>query len=224
LHRGIVDRTRCFAKCSLMVERRHPDRSRFSGGGKDLARTPQISRSTRSRTSYNDPREEHLDPQNVDEVFEGNRMWSAIFCAVMLFGSPLPQTHEAPMTHNEGAQSQEQATRTAITNFNEAFNRHDADAMAALLTEDTVFEDTSPAPDGRRVEGKTAVVEFWRGWFAHNADAKFEAEEVIVSGNRAVVLWVYRKIRNGQPWHLRGVDIFTVRDGKVAAKLAYVKG
>jgi hypothetical protein len=36
--------------------------------------------------------------------------------------------------------------------------------------------------------------------------------------------WVYRKMRNGQPWHLRGVDIFTVRDGKVSAKLAYVKG
>jgi hypothetical protein len=31
-------------------------------------------------------------------------------------------------------------------------------------------------------------------------------------------------MRNGEPWHLRGVDIFTVREGKVAAKLAYVKG
>jgi hypothetical protein len=31
-------------------------------------------------------------------------------------------------------------------------------------------------------------------------------------------------MRNGQPWHLRGVDVFTVRDGKVAAKFAYVKG
>jgi len=29
---------------------------------------------------------------------------------------------------------------------------------------------------------------------------------------------------NGQPWRLRGVDVFTVRDEKVAAKLAYVKG
>jgi ketosteroid isomerase-like protein len=68
------------------------------------------------------------------------------------------------------------------------------------------------------------VVEFWRVWFARNADARFEAEEVIVSGSRATVLWVYRKMRNGQPWHLRGVDVFAVRDGKVAAKLAYVKG
>jgi ketosteroid isomerase-like protein len=33
-----------------------------------------------------------------------------------------------------------------------------------------------------------------------------------------------RKVRNGQPWRLRGVDVFTVRDGKVTAKLAYVKG
>ncbi len=68
------------------------------------------------------------------------------------------------------------------------------------------------------------MVEFWRGWFEHNPNAQFEAEEVIVSGSRAIVPWVYRKMRNGQPWHLRGVDIFTVSDGKVAAKLAYVKG
>ncbi len=159
-------------------------------------------------------------------------MWSrsrpafVIVCAVMLFGglrSP-GQTHEVPMSHEQTTQSQEQVTRTTINRFNEVFNRHDADALAAILTEDTVFEDTSPAPDGRRIEGKSTVVEFWRAWFARNPDAQFEAEEVIVSGNRAVVPWVYRKMRNGQPWHLRGVDIFTVRDGKVAAKLAYVKG
>jgi len=115
-------------------------------------------------------------------------------------------------------------TRMVIDRFNEAFNRHDPDAVAALLTEDTVFEDTSPPPDGQRIEGKATVVGFWRDWFARNPDARFEAEEIIVTGDRAVVRWVYRKIRKGQPWHLRGVDIFTVRDGKVAAKLAYVKG
>ena len=115
-------------------------------------------------------------------------------------------------------------TRDVIDRFNEAFNRHDADALAALLTEDTVFEDTSPAPDGKRISGKSEVVAFWRGWFARNPDARFDAEDLIVSGDRAVVLWVYRKERDGRPWHIRGVDVFTVRDGKVAAKLAYVKG
>ena len=115
-------------------------------------------------------------------------------------------------------------TGLVIERFNEAFNRHDADALASLLTDDTVFEDTSPAPDGKRIEGKAAVVAFWRDWFVRNAGATFDAEETIVSGDRAIVRWVYRKLRNGQPWHLRGVDLFTVRDGKVAAKLAYVKG
>ena len=160
------------------------------------------------------------------------RMWPAnryavvVACAVFLFGGMWSAggASEVSMTYEQKVQSQDQATRAAIDNFNEAFSRHDADGLAPLLTDDTVFEDTSPAPDGRRIEGKAAVVEFWRGWFARNPDARFEAEEVIVSGSRVVVRWVYRKMRNGQPWHLRGVDIFTVRDGKVAAKLAYVKG
>jgi ketosteroid isomerase-like protein len=115
-------------------------------------------------------------------------------------------------------------TRTVIDRFNAAFNRHDADALAELLTDDTVFEDTSPRPDGRRIAGKENVIAHWRSWFERNADAVIEAEEIIVSGDRAVMRWTYRKMRDGNPWHLRGVDVFTVRDGKVAAKLSYVKG
>ena len=142
---------------------------------------------------------------------------SAFVVTLFLF-TTLGSPSEVPMP------SPEQATRTAIDHFNDAFNRHDADRLAQFLTDDTIFEDTSPAPDGRRVEGKAAVVEFWRAWFARNSDARFDAEDTIVSGNRATVLWTYHKMRNGQPWHIRGVDVFTVRDGKVAAKLAYVKG
>lgn len=152
-----------------------------------------------------------------------NRHVLVVTCSVFLLTS-LCSPREVAMMSAQNVRSEEQATRAAIDRFNEAFNRHDADGLAAFLTEDTVFEDTSPAPDGRRIEGKAQVVEFWRGWFVRNSDARFEAEEVIVSGNRGTVPWVYRKIRDGQPWHLRGVDIFTVRDGKVAAKLAYVKG
>lgn len=116
------------------------------------------------------------------------------------------------------------ATREVVTRFNAAINAHDARAVAALLTDDTVFENTGPVPDGSRLEGKAAVAAFWEKWFAANADARFEAEEIIVAGDRCVVRWIYRKTRDGKPWHLRGVDVLTVRDGKIAAKLAYVKG
>jgi len=157
------------------------------------------------------------------QMRSATRHMLVVTCSVFLLGNLWSQ-REVTVKSEQNVQSQEQATRKTIDSFNEVFNRHDADGLAAFLTEDTVFEDTSPAPDGRRIEGKAAVVEFWRGWFVRNPDAWFEAEEVIVSGSRATVLWVYRKMRNGQPWHLRGVDVFTVRDGKVAAKLAYVKG
>lgn len=132
------------------------------------------------------------------------------------------RTETLAMNIEQNPQAENAATRSVIRDFNDAFNRQDLEAVAALLTDDTVFEDTSPQPDGRRLEGKAAVTAFWREWFQKNPGARFEAEETIVCGNRAIVRWVYRKVRNGQPWHLRGVDVFTVRGGKVAAKLAYV--
>ena len=128
------------------------------------------------------------------------------------------------MNSEQNLQAAETITRTVIRNFNDAFNRQDPEALAALLTDDTVFEDTSPPPDGARLQGKAAVAAFWREWFQNNPGARFEAEETIVCEDRAVVRWIYRKVRNGQPWRLRGVDVFTVRHGQVAAKLAYVKG
>jgi ketosteroid isomerase-like protein len=128
------------------------------------------------------------------------------------------------MNPERNESSSAETTRAVVDRFNEAFNRHDADKLASLLTSDTIFENTSPPPDGLRIEGREAVVQFWRDWFSRNSDSIFEAEDVIVCGDRAVVCWVYRKLRNGQPWHLRGVDVFTIRNGKVAAKLAYVKG
>ena len=45
-------------------------------------------------------------------------------------------------------QQPEHTTGAVVDGFGEVFNRRDADALAALLAEDTVFENTSPAPDG----------------------------------------------------------------------------
>lgn len=115
-------------------------------------------------------------------------------------------------------------TRVTVERFNDAINGHDLAGVASLLAENTVFENTSPAPDGTRIEGKKAVVAFWEKWFASNPGARFDAEEIIEVGDRCIVRWVYRKMRDGKPWHLRGVDVLTVHEGKIVAKLAYVKG
>jgi ketosteroid isomerase-like protein len=118
--------------------------------------------------------------------------------------------------------AQTKATLEVINRFNEAFNRHDVDGVMALMTADCVFENTLPAPDGERFEGAAAVRDFWRRFFQSTPGARFETEEIFTAGDRGVVLWVFRWDESGG--HVRGVDVMRVRDGKVAEKLAYVKG
>ncbi|WP_028522460.1 nuclear transport factor 2 family protein [Runella limosa] len=115
-------------------------------------------------------------------------------------------------------------TLAAVERFNAAFNRHDVDAVMNAMTEDCIFENTNPAPDGARLVGAEQVRAYWTKFFTNNPDAVFEAEDIFASSDRCVVRWIYRKTKDGKPWHLRGVDVFKVRDGKVAEKLAYVKG
>ena len=114
------------------------------------------------------------------------------------------------------------ATLEVISRFNDVFNRHDVDGVMALMTADCVFENTLPAPDGERFEGAVAVRAFWQRFFRSAPGARFESEEMFAVGDRAVVRWVFRW--DDQGGHVRGVDVLRVRDGKVAEKLAYVKG
>ena len=116
------------------------------------------------------------------------------------------------------------ATRTVVERFNEAFNRHDVDAIMSWMTEDCVFENTRPAPDGTRISGQIAVRAFWEEFFRRSPQAHFETEEMITAGDRCVIRWTYKWVRDEKQGHVRGVDVFRVRDGKVAEKLSYVKG
>jgi len=115
------------------------------------------------------------------------------------------------------------STLAAVDRFNEAFNRHDVDAVMAAMTDDCVFESTSP-PDGDHFDGQASVRAVWEGLFASTPTANFAAEEQFAAGDRCVVRWRYTWQENGEERHLRGVDVLRVRDGKLAEKLAYVKG
>ena len=77
------------------------------------------------------------------------------------------------------------ATATAVDTFNEAFNRHDVDAVMAAMTDDCVFESTSP-PFGERHEGQDAVRAAWESFFASTPTAHFDAEDVITTGGSAL--------------------------------------
>jgi ketosteroid isomerase-like protein len=120
--------------------------------------------------------------------------------------------------------AQTRATIDAVRRFDEAFGRHDVEGVMAAMTDDCVFENTYPPPDGQRHVGSATVRAVWEDFFRSSPDAGFEAEETFASGDRCVVRWRYRWRNAEGEGHVRGVDLFRVRDGKVAEKLSYVKG
>lgn len=113
----------------------------------------------------------------------------------------------------------------AVLAFNEAFNRHDVAGMMQFMSDDCVFENTVPAPDGAVYTGKEAVAQFWRDFFRESPQAHIEIEEIFSLGLRCVMRWRYDWLdATGQKGHVRGVDIFRVQDGLICEKLSYVKG
>jgi ketosteroid isomerase-like protein len=115
------------------------------------------------------------------------------------------------------------ATIATVERFNEAINRHDVDAVMALMTADCVFENTSPPPDGERIVGQAAMRDFTERMLRDTPAAHFETEELFASGDRCTFRWRY-SWGTGATDHVRGVDVFRVRDGLVAEVFAYVKG
>jgi ketosteroid isomerase-like protein len=80
----------------------------------------------------------------------------------------------------------EAAMRVTLA-FNDAFNRHDVPAMMALMSEDCVFENTSPAPDGARYVGKAAVTQFWQDFFSASPQARIQIEDIFGLGWHCVM-------------------------------------
>jgi predicted SnoaL-like aldol condensation-catalyzing enzyme len=118
----------------------------------------------------------------------------------------------------------ESAIRVVLA-FNEAFNRQDVAGMMQLMSDDCIFENTDPAPDGVVYSGKEAVTQFWRGFFNESPKAHIEIEEIFGLGERCIMRWRYDWLdAAGEKGHVRGVDIFRVRNGSICEKLSYVKG
>lgn len=115
-------------------------------------------------------------------------------------------------------------TIQAVRAMHDAVNSHDIEAVMAAVTDDIVWETTSP-PDGQRFSGKVEVRAAGEGFFSSSPNASFEEEELVALGDRAFQTWVYRWVdAEGQAGHVRGLDVIRVRDGKIAEIRSYVKG
>ena len=120
-----------------------------------------------------------------------------------------------------------ETTRQVVDQLMAAFNSQDANRVLALMSEDVVFENTGPAPDGTRYNGRNEARAFWEQFFADSPNATIEIEDVFVSEDRAAVTHRYiwaSPPRGDDPGYVRGSTIFRVRDGKVVEMFPYVKG
>lgn len=112
-----------------------------------------------------------------------------------------------------------------VLEYNEAFNRHDVAGMLQFLSQDCLFETTGPAPDGAVCSGKAAIAQYWQEFFRESPAGHVEIEEIFGMGLRCIMRWKYTwGNAGGSKAHVRGVDIFQIKEGLICEKLSYTKG
>ena len=112
-----------------------------------------------------------------------------------------------------------------LSQFAAAWNRHDCDSLLSMVTDDCVFETSSGIyPCGTRHAGIEALRSaFPKIWEAY-PDARWEEATHVICGARGFSEWTFKGAdRDGKKVEMRGVDVFTFRDGRIARKDTYRK-
>ena len=121
-----------------------------------------------------------------------------------------------------------------IDRYNAAWNDHDVDAIVAMHTEDSVFENHTT---GDVNIGKDAIRSAITGIFGVFPDLSFEARSQYLRDDLVVQEWTARGTHEGamnrsgmtveptgRTVEYRGMDIIPIRDGLVARKDVYSDG
>jgi steroid delta-isomerase-like uncharacterized protein len=111
------------------------------------------------------------------------------------------------------------ATRRLIDAYDDAWNRQDLDAVCALHAGDVVFENHTA---GERAEGGDAVRAHIAGIFERWPSLRFRRRRLQTAESFAVSEWTATATRpDGVRIEWDGVDVFPLRDGKIARKDVY---
>jgi len=104
--------------------------------------------------------------------------------------------------------------RTLVERYNDAWNRHDVDAIASMHHPDVVFHNHTA---GERAEGADAVREHIAAIFRNNPDLRFATRSLRCGDGFAVCEWT--ATAGTREWD--GVDVFPVEDGLIRRKDVY---
>lgn len=121
--------------------------------------------------------------------------------------------------------SNDKVTWQLLEDFAQAFNRHDLDGVMSRMTDDCVFLTAAgPEPEGHRFEGQAAVRKSFEDAIAAMPDVQWNAPVHIIQGDRAMTEWRFTcTMGDGSKKDVDGLDVFTLRDGKIWIKSTFRK-
>jgi len=109
--------------------------------------------------------------------------------------------------------------------FGKAFNRGDADAVAACVTADFEWRlNEGPAPTGRVVKGREGLREEFARRNGVARDVRFSEARMHYAGDAIFGTFRMTGTRaDGEKIDVYGIDYYQVRDGLIALKDSYIK-
>jgi ketosteroid isomerase-like protein len=103
-----------------------------------------------------------------------------------------------------------------------AMNAHDLDAVAGLIHED--YRSEQPAHPGRAFAGRAQMLANWEAMLAGVPDFRAEICRSVQDGDTTWTEWRWSGTRSdGQAFEMRGVTLFEVTGGQVAAGRLYLE-
>lgn len=117
-------------------------------------------------------------------------------------------------------------TREDFDALFQAFNRHDIDTVMSYFHDDILFETVSGSEaHGTRIEGKAAVRAQFEATWGTMPDVQWSNESYFLfTPDRIVSECTFIATnRDGTRQHADSVDLFTIKDGKIASKRAFRK-
>jgi ketosteroid isomerase-like protein len=123
---------------------------------------------------------------------------------------------------NEGTQM---VTTELMQRISAAFNSRDVERIVDYFAEDATFcLARGPEPVGRTLKGKAAIRKALADRFKQIPDMRWDHQEYILAGDRAVSLWTVRgRGKDGEELNYQGCDIYRFAGDKIIHKNTFWK-
>ena len=109
--------------------------------------------------------------------------------------------------------------------FGKAFNKADAEEIAACVTDDFEWRlNAGGAPSGRVLKGKEGLRAHFADKSTAHREARYSEARIHRAGDKLFGTFRVTGIDHaGKPFDRYGIDLYEVKDGKIALKDSYSK-